>query len=177
MYSQIEKESLAIVFGCHKCNQYLFGQKFIVETDHKPLIPILKKPMNKITPRVQRMRISLHNFEFELIHVPGKKLFLADHLSRAYLKNTESSEEEKIECYVMMIQNHLSVSDIKMNELKLETSKDSELQEVLMYVRNGWPENKDKVSKIVKPYFAFKEELSQCKGLLLKTPVLLYQKQ
>lgn len=176
MYSQIEKESLAIVFGCHKFNQYLFGQKFVVETDHKPLIPIFKKPMNKIPPRVQRMRISLHNFDFELKYVPGKKLFVADHLSRSHLKSTDSSNEEKIEAYVMMVENNLSVSDVKMVQFKNETNKDNELKEVLKYVRNGWPENKAAITECVKPYFSFKEELSECNGLLLKNSSIVVPK-
>ena len=38
LYSQIEKEMLAIVFGCEKFREYLCGQeKITVETDHKPL--------------------------------------------------------------------------------------------------------------------------------------------
>ena len=43
-YAQIEKECLAIVFGCQRFKQYLFGKKVIVETDHKPLEHIFKKP-------------------------------------------------------------------------------------------------------------------------------------
>lgn len=36
-YVQIEKELLAIVFGCEKFHQYLYGRKVHVESDHKPL--------------------------------------------------------------------------------------------------------------------------------------------
>ena len=92
--------------------------------------------MNKIPPRLQRMRISLHNFDFDLRYVPGKELLLADHLNRAFLPNTESSDEKKIEAYVMTIKKHLSVSDIRMNEFKSETDKDKELQEVIRYVKS-----------------------------------------
>ena len=39
-YAQIEKECLAIVFGCDKFDQYLHGRDFItVHSDHKPLEP------------------------------------------------------------------------------------------------------------------------------------------
>lgn len=74
MYSQIEEESLAIVFGCTKFNQYLYGQSFTVETDYKPLISIFKKPMNKCPSRLHRMRISLQNFNFKLKYTPGKEI-------------------------------------------------------------------------------------------------------
>ena len=38
-----KKEALALVFAIHKLFQYLFGQKSISVTDHKPLFPIYGK--------------------------------------------------------------------------------------------------------------------------------------
>jgi len=36
-YSTTEKELLAIVLGCKQHRLYLYGRKFIIVTDHKPL--------------------------------------------------------------------------------------------------------------------------------------------
>lgn len=36
-YAQIEKELLAIVYGCEKFHQYVYGKVIQVESDHKPL--------------------------------------------------------------------------------------------------------------------------------------------
>uniref|UniRef100_A0A1X7TES7 Reverse transcriptase RNase H-like domain-containing protein n=1 Tax=Amphimedon queenslandica TaxID=400682 RepID=A0A1X7TES7_AMPQE len=36
-YSQLEKEGFAVIFAVRKFHQYLFGCKFIIYSDHKPL--------------------------------------------------------------------------------------------------------------------------------------------
>ena len=46
-YEQIEKEMLAIVFSVEKFNDYTFGRKIIVHTDHSPLKSIAKKPLHR----------------------------------------------------------------------------------------------------------------------------------
>ena len=40
-YVQLEKEALSLVFGIKKFHRYLYGQKFTLVTDHKPLTTIL----------------------------------------------------------------------------------------------------------------------------------------
>ena len=36
-YSQTEKEALGVVWVCERFHAYVYGMKFVVETDHKPL--------------------------------------------------------------------------------------------------------------------------------------------
>ena len=45
-YAQIEKEMLAVVFGCTKFHDYIYGMPNVeVKSDHKPLEAILRKPL------------------------------------------------------------------------------------------------------------------------------------
>jgi len=43
-YAQIEKELFAVVFGCAKFGEYIVGRDITVESDHKPLESIMKRP-------------------------------------------------------------------------------------------------------------------------------------
>ena len=87
-YAQIEKELLAIVYACEKFGQYIFGRSnVIVQSDHKPLETIFRKPIHTSPKRLQRMRLRLQNFDIQVQYKKGETMFLADTLSLAYLEN------------------------------------------------------------------------------------------
>jgi len=53
-----EQESLAIIFGVKKFNQFLYGHKFTIQTDHKPLEELFNQKKGvpqQASPRVQRV--------------------------------------------------------------------------------------------------------------------------
>ncbi|KAL5468831.1 hypothetical protein EMCRGX_G029953 [Ephydatia muelleri] len=93
-YAQIEKELLAVVFAFEKFNQYVYGRTVSVQSDHKPLESILKKPLHHAPPRLQRMLLRLQKYDFILSYKPGKEMYIADTLSRAYTPDTTVGEME-----------------------------------------------------------------------------------
>ena len=40
-YAQVERKTLAVIFGLHRFHQYLFGREFVLVSDHKPLVGLL----------------------------------------------------------------------------------------------------------------------------------------
>ena len=84
-YSQLEKEALSIIFGAQKFHQYLYGRKFTLVTDHKPLITILnprKGIPSLATARLQRWALILASYQYEIEFKPTDKHSNADGLSR-----------------------------------------------------------------------------------------------
>ena len=51
-YAQIEKKLLAISFACTRLHQYVYGKLFCVDTNHKPLIALISKDLNKCPQRI-----------------------------------------------------------------------------------------------------------------------------
>ena len=87
-YAQIEKEMYGIVFGYKRFHQYIYGRKIVVETDHKPLIPIFKKPLYAAPPRLQRMLLQLQRYDLDVTFKPGSQIPVADTLSRNFVQDT-----------------------------------------------------------------------------------------
>ena len=88
-YAQIEKELLVIVFAVTKFHYFIYGTQVGVESDHKPLEAILRKPLHKATHRIQLMLLKLMWYKLEIKYVPGSRMYIADTLSWAYVPGEE----------------------------------------------------------------------------------------
>ena len=66
-YAQIKKELLAVTFACERFHQYMYAKKVLVETDHRPLISIILKPLDKAPLRLLRMLLRLQCYNINLI--------------------------------------------------------------------------------------------------------------
>jgi hypothetical protein len=82
LYPISEKEALSVVWSIQRFTKFLYGKKFIVETDHKPLT--ILKLSDSVNPRLQRWSISLQPFNFSVRVIPGKDNIGADFFSRHF---------------------------------------------------------------------------------------------
>ena len=78
---QIEKECLAIVWGCEKFHIYLYGRKFTVVSDNKALQYILNNESKRTPARIERWSLRLMPYDFVVKHISGVNN-PADFLSR-----------------------------------------------------------------------------------------------
>ncbi|UYV67535.1 K02A2.6-like [Cordylochernes scorpioides] len=105
-YSQIEKEGLAIVWTCDRLKDYVTGIKIHIETDHKPLIAIFtSKSLEDMTPRLQRLKMRMMRYSYQISHIAGKKQIVADMLSRKPMSKPHKDElEEELSAYIQSIE-------------------------------------------------------------------------
>ena len=141
-----------------------------VESDHKPLEAITKKQLSATPPRLQRMLLQLQKYTFTLIHKPGKEMLLADTLSCAYLEDELASQElsEDLICAVNQVMSNLPVSDAKLEAIRQATASDPVMLKLKETLRLGWPANRSQIPNNLRPYWTFREELSEAQGIILK---------
>lgn len=156
-YSQIDKEALAILFGVSKHHQYVYGRRFILRSDHRPLSYIFGK--NKGLPqtaasRLQRYAVRLSAYNFDIEFVPSNKNCFADALSRLPLEGQLKKNVDISVSYLHFIEDKLPVTYQKVQR---ETKNDLLLNKIIGYVKFGWPNNVSDPKE--KPFFNRRENL------------------
>lgn len=142
------------------------GRKFILSTDHKPILAIFgeSKGLPAMSAgRMQRWANFLSEFDYTLQYVKGSNNGAADGLSRLPLKEFETdcyNDLNNIE-YVNLVE--LS-TPIDFNKVRFYTRKDPILSKVMYYLNSNWP---DSIDNNFKPFFRRKEELSVENGVVM----------
>lgn len=93
-YSTIEKELLAIVWATKYFRPYIFGRKFQIVTDHRPLtwLMSLREPNTKLI----RWRLKLEEYDYSIVYKKGKANTNADALSRVKIREQRVKETTDI---------------------------------------------------------------------------------
>ncbi len=160
-YANIERELLAVVFGCERFHTYVFGKNFTIESDHKPLEMILQKPLTAAPPRLQRMLLRLQPYDVTVMYRPGKEILLADALSRL-----PGEDNHHIDLDVQI--NFVQFSSEKLTQIQQETASDHTLHALREIIINGWPSRMKELAKPLQPYWSYRDELSVEDGMILK---------
>ncbi|MET0104994.1 MAG: RNase H-like domain-containing protein [Sedimenticola sp.] len=175
-YAQIEKELLAILFGCKRFHQYTYGRQVIVHSDHKPISSIMKKPLSAAPPRLMRMLLQLQKYNIEVIHKSGKDIPVSDFLSRSYLSDTYPDLTSGLDFHVHTVLQQLFVTDRRLESIKTEIKQDAQMQDLQNVILQGWPETRSDCKQTVMEYWNHRDELSVEKGLIFRGQKILIPK-
>lgn len=169
-YAQIEKALLASLYACERFHQYVYGQTFEVETDHKPLVSIMNKPLNDCPVWIQRMLIRLQKYDVHMIHTQGKYMYTADTSSRAVDKEECADREKSVEiqAYVDMVVMSLPVTEDRTEQIQRETIADETMKELKSTILKGWPGNKKDCPVKIHNYWNCRAELTVVDDIVMK---------
>ncbi len=123
-YPTHEMELLAIIISLKEWRHYLYGKKFIVQTDHKSIIHF--KTQQYLSSRQIRWSEFLQQFDFTIEYKAGNENVVADALSRRY--DHENIDENNLKLKQRTINDTFEKNKIEnnnnlttLNELKIDS--------------------------------------------------------
>ncbi|XP_057692513.1 uncharacterized protein K02A2.6-like [Corythoichthys intestinalis] len=162
-YAQLEREALSIIFGVRKFHQYLYGRKFTLLTDHRPLTTILG-PHTGIpslaAARLQRWALLLSAHSYDIKYRKSDLHCNADGLSRLPLPVTKH-EPTSVDIFYFRNVEHAPISA---SQVKRATRNDPDLSVVMDMVIKGQTKCDNAA---LKPFLDRRWELSVQSGCLL----------
>ncbi len=162
-YAQIEKEALSIIYGVKKFHKYIYGRKFLLHTDHKPLTTLFGPKTGIPTlaaARLQRWALILMAHDYDIRYRKSEDHANADGLSRLPGKEDPETIEAQINYFTNVNSLPISSSDVAK-----ATRKDPVLSRALDYTLRGWPNYVTDEGLL--PFFKRKDELSVDQDCLL----------
>ena len=133
------------MFGVRKFHRYIYGRRFLLLTDHKPLLSIFGSKVGISANRLQRWELVLLAYDFVIEYRRSTHFGQADALSRLIASKKLPEDKDiviaKIEQDVRAVQGdvirHLPVTK---EDIRRMTEEDSEFQLVAEAVSTGrWP--------------------------------------
>ena len=128
-YSTTEKEAYAIVIALKKLKYFLLGRHFIILTDHKALVFLIRSFL--LHDRMVRWLTWLQQFDFTINHIEGSKNYLPDVLSRQqkcegriHLKPMIAAIDFRIEL----------MPEITWEYVRLKQNEDNHIQSIKTYL-------------------------------------------
>lgn len=123
-----------MTWACDRFSHYLLGLPFQLQTDHKPLVPLLgTKPLDDLPLRLMR-------YHFSFKHVPGKDLITADAASQAPVSKASDADQvlqAEAETVVAAIIDSLPATDKRLYEIRAAQTEDETCRIITQFCKNG----------------------------------------
>ena len=165
-YSQIERESLPIIFGVTAFRDYLYGAHFELVSDHKPLIKLFGENSgmpDMTSARIKRWALKLSQFTYSIRYKSTGDIPHADGLSRLtppVVQRYIPPEEGDV-----LLINHLEdMGILSSNKIGVLTARDATLSKVVQCINRGWPE---KPENELKPFAVRQTELYMIENCIM----------
>jgi hypothetical protein len=160
-YDTTHLEMLAVVYGIQKFRHYVFGTKFLLQTDHRALQGLMKR--KDLNGRVARWVTTLQEFDFDIEYRKGSANANADALSRLPVTKTIAVLQSEVSTVQPSEQESTWEPDeadggIDLKELPRLQQEDPMWHDIYLYVTKqqhnelASQEEKDKLEKECEQY-------------------------
>ncbi|XP_018396948.1 PREDICTED: uncharacterized protein K02A2.6-like [Cyphomyrmex costatus] len=178
-YSQIQREAIALVFAVKRFHKYIYGRKFELHTDHKPLLTIFgsKQGIPAYTAsRLQRYALILLAYDFDIKYVNTGSFGYADIVSRLIAKHPRENEdtviaaiqegEEVEQCFAI---DAAKLLPVKFADIQEATQRCATLKKVIEFTNTSWPQKRNQIrNPEVAAFFDQREGLIVSQNCLLQ---------
>ncbi|TNN21385.1 Retrovirus-related Pol polyprotein from transposon 17.6, partial [Schistosoma japonicum] len=147
-YSQIEKEALALVFAVRRFHKFLYGRRFTLLTDHKPLLTIFGSksgiPAHSAN-RLQRRALILLGYDFDIQYRHTQEFGQADALSRLISEHATVDDDtiiaslSKEDYAASYLTNAVRALPVSVSDIQIASRNDAMIRRAMKYVTQGWP--------------------------------------
>ena len=112
--------------------------------------------------------LQLQRYTLNVRYVPGKLMYVADTLSRAYITGDAGcGDPEDMEVFVHSLVENLPANIDKLEQFRRAFAKYQVMQTLKQSIRHGWPQRKSAASPEMQAYWDISDELHDAEGLLL----------
>ena len=166
-YSQLDKEALSIVYGVKNIHQYLYGRKFTILSDHKPLKYLLRETRG-IPPlasaRIQRWALMLSAYNYRIRYKLGNDHANSNGLGHLPVPGHTTDHEVPVPGDVLLLSRVLESTPVSAAQIRKWTATDPVLSRVRRYLLSRWIKSNE---PNLQPYQSRASELSVQDGCVL----------
>lgn len=135
-YSQTKKEALALVWACEKFHPYIYGGKFTIITDHKPLEAIYN-PRSKPCARIERWVLRLQGYDLEYNIYLGRKLLQIHFPDLAHKLHWMHGRVKEKRIHVQFMTESAIPRAFTLEEIEKASEEDGELRALRECIASG----------------------------------------
>ena len=179
-WAPTERDMLAIVHGCETFRHYIFGRTTTLQTDHKPLISIMIKPLSNAPKGLQGMMLGLQGYrcDIHVIFKPGKEIPVTDcltwNLATSLKPDKQDNISTRLDVAIYSLVTSLPISDPKLNEIRTCTTIGQSMQALKHFVTTGWSNQRKDCPTTVQDHWNQRDELAYFNGFIFKGDRISY---
>ena len=160
------REMLAVGFRAERFHTYVYGQSFMIESDHKPLESISRKNLADTPAQLQCMMLCLQGYNLTIHYCPGKEMVIPDILSQF---SPQPGPDFPLDIAI----HHAHIMPTCKEAFQEAFVNDPEMRALTNFIITSWPNDIKEVPCSLHPYWQHRETLTIKNSLVLQGEALL----